>query len=640
MLNRVLLIIGLLSMAAILFLTDGCSLIGLGIGSAVDASKPDSVYIPGWRIVKVKPGTKINVLLHNGEQTKGKYLGMEPIPLDEYTHRYSSFRENKRSEILLPVLNSTITIQSKSGVQGEREFLGFDYLYTIDEHDPNIMQSLSTSAHTINVRTIGDTTVGQVMVANVAEITDSEGNVVDGKDLTSLTRTNRIPLLSAIALYDSLGKKLIPMDEVQQIEMRNEKNAKWEGLIFGGIVDAVVIIALMSMTFDIDLSPSRDTVGSCPLLCSFDGKEYVLDSEAFGGSICKATQRTDWSRLDHMTAVRDTCRLKIMEKLQETDYIDDVKLLVVDHPEGTIIVPSFVGKLHTISHPKAPLKAIDFEGNNVLALVTSTDENSWLSNPFGRNPEDKTDARDGLILEFSRPRNAAFVKLVFNIKSTLWAALMQTQFLKLHGRELENWYRLLDNSMEARTQLQQAMIREGMPNIESWNGKEWLPSGFIWETGTFNFRDQVLWLDITKIPGDILRVRLESTAGFVMVNSVRADFSEDLPVETFEVSPSEAKDTKGKDLRVSLETTDNRYHLMYTSDWAELTFIAPPVKKGYQRTYILKSTGYYTINVSTEGEPQTDLITRFINEPYAFGQYSIRLLNGYMTSALAKLDQK
>ena len=125
-----------------------------------------------------------------------------------------------------------------------------------------------------------------------------------------------------------------------------------------------------------------------------------------------------------------------------------------------------------------------------------------------------------------------------------------------------------------------------------------------------------------------------------MVNSVRADYSDDLPVETFEVSPFEAKDYRGKDLRDVLEITDDRYHLMSTSDWAEFSFIAPPAKKGYQRTYVLKSTGYYTINISSDGEPQTDLLTRFINEPYAFGQYSIRLLNGYMTSALAKLDQK
>jgi hypothetical protein len=639
MLNKALLIIGLLSIAVILFLTDGCSLIGLGIGAAIDASKPDTVSVPGWRIVKIKPGTKINVLLNTGERMEGKYRGTEPIPPMEYAQRYSSFRENKRSELLLPALNSTITIQSKSGVQGEREILGFDYLRTIDEHDPNIMQSLGISAHAINVRTIGDTTAGQVMVANVEKIIDAEGNVVAGNDLITLSLTSQIPLLSELVLSDPPGKKLIPMDEVHQVEMRNEKNAKWEGLIFGGIVDAVVIIAIMSMDFTPDLS-IPDTAGSCPLLYSFDGKDYILDSEAFGGSICKAFKRTDWSRLDHMTAVHDTCRLRITEELQETDYIDEIKLLVANHPKRTEIVPSFTGKLHTLNSPRAPLKAMDFDGNNVLNLVESPDESFWLSNPFGRNPEDRTDVRDGLILEFARPHTADFVKLVFNVKSTTWAALMQTRFLKLHGRELENWYQLLDSSAETRTLFQQVMIREGMTNIEIWNGREWLPSGYIWVAGTYNFRDQLLWLDLTKIPGDVLRVRLEATAGFVMVNSILADYSDDLPVETFEVSPSEARDYNGIDLRTVLETTDDHYHLMYTSDRADLTFIVPPIRKGYQRTYVLKSTGYYTVNLPAEGEPQTELIDRFINEPYAFGQYSLRLLGGYLTSALARLDHK
>jgi hypothetical protein len=292
------------------------------------------------------------------------------------------------------------------------------------------------------------------------------------------------------------------------------------------------------------------------------------------------------------------------------------------------------------------MKAIDFSGVNVLDLVKAKDDRFWMSNPFGLDPESKAQARDGLILEFTRPKGAEFVKLAFNVQNTLWAAYLQSQILKLQGRELEKWYALMNSSVEAREALKKAMIREGMLLIKLWDGETWKTSGFVWEVGPSVAKGQVAWLDIHDIPGEVLRIQLESTAGFWMVNSVQADYTTDnnIPLHITELSPTQAIDHLGRDLQETLGAIDDRYYAMPTTDdWAELTFKAPAQKTEFDRSFVLKGTGYYTIHVSAEGEPQRDLIAKLMTEPGAFGQYTLRLLNGYVSqahSAMAKLEQK
>ncbi len=44
-------------------------------------------------------------------------------------------------------------------------------------------------------------------------------------------------------------------------------------------------------------------------------------------------------------------------ELDETQYTDELKLLVVDHPSTAEIIPDAAGKLHTLSAPVRPTVA-------------------------------------------------------------------------------------------------------------------------------------------------------------------------------------------------------------------------------------------------------------------------------------------
>ncbi len=202
--------------------------------------------------------------------------------------------------------------------------------------------------------------------------------------------------------------------------------------------------------------------------------------------------------------------------------------------------------------------------------------------------------------------------------------------LTLQGDKLENWYALLNQSPEARKEFMEVMIREGMLLVKVWNGKEWRYADFIWEVGPSVPKDQVVRLNISEIPGKILKIKLESTTGFWLVNCVQADYSIDCPIQVRELNPCYAKNHRGEDILDYIESIDHQYYVMPRfNSWADVKFDALPDPDGYDRTYILKCNGYYTIDIESTGDPKYDLITKFMNEPGAYGQYTVDMLQKF-----------
>ena len=614
------------ALCLVLLTLAGCSLIGLGIGAAVDSGKPSRKEIPSWEVHSIKPGTKLTIFLNSGELLTGKYIGMLPLPEEEYRRLYSEAKAGDCA--ILPDLGEEISVEQSQGQELRGELLGFEYQTLLLGMLPKSDEPSRIPQNTI------------------VSITDSSGRLILPEPLQELSRAGKIPVRSKISLVSenrTVDNKLRPdtalvdFYEISQVQIHLKKSGKMTGLLVGAIIDFAVIIVVIASADDEPPPPPPDTgIGpcTCPYVYSFDGERYVVEGEAFSGSIFKSAKRTDWLKLGRLK-VSDSCLVKISDELRETDFVDEAKLLVVAHPKETQVIPSFTGELHTVSDPLLPSEAVDFRGANMLRLLEAKDKNFWLSNPFGRRAEDLEDLRDGLVVEFLKPEESRSVKLLFNVQNSWWGAFLQAHFVGLQGGQVEKWYEELNSSPPARLQLFESMVREGMLLISVWDGNQWQDAGFVWEVGANAFRDQVVQLDISKIPGQILRVKLESTPGLWMVNSVQADYSVDQEVEVTELSPSRSIDRQGKDVSTLLEETDDRYYTMITGDWAELVFSCPPRNPDLQYSYIFKSTGYYLSNVPPGTQRQSQLAARLISEPGYFSQYSLRLLNQY---ALALVD--
>jgi len=134
--------------------------------------------------------------------------------------------------------------------------------------------------------------------------------------------------------------------------------------------------------------------GSCPYLYAWDGSRFRFATDLLGASplgLRVADTRfidadpEEFVRLgdEHSFPQRDgNYVLQITEELREVLYLDEVKLVVVDHPPGTEVHTT--GKLRpgrpfsrheliTLHNRRALRRAVNHEGRDVTALLNDTD---------------------------------------------------------------------------------------------------------------------------------------------------------------------------------------------------------------------------------------------------------------------------
>ncbi len=138
--------------------------------------------------------------------------------------------------------------------------------------------------------------------------------------------------------------------------------------------------------------------GSCPFLYTWNGSEYVFAKDiiwrsALGmplgimGGTTKygfADASDDYIRIPgEMLQPKDgKYSIQVTSELWETIYIDQIQLVVVDHPDSVDVYvpeqftpPPFPGcKIYQVSQKRFPVSAVDSEGNDVLSLITEEDD--------------------------------------------------------------------------------------------------------------------------------------------------------------------------------------------------------------------------------------------------------------------------
>ncbi len=132
--------------------------------------------------------------------------------------------------------------------------------------------------------------------------------------------------------------------------------------------------------------------GSCPMIYTWNGSEFEYISEVLGVAPLGASlARGVYFPVDHDEYVfirgdqlaerGGMLELRLTEELRETAYIDQIRLLAVDHPESVSIVtnekaksppfPEF--KLYGVRSKRHPHTATDHRGHDVLDLLTRSD---------------------------------------------------------------------------------------------------------------------------------------------------------------------------------------------------------------------------------------------------------------------------
>jgi hypothetical protein len=415
----------------------------------------------------------------------------------------------------------------------------------------------------------------------------------------------------------------IPISQVRRVEVRKLRT----GAVIAGVIVGTAAIAFATVLATrppASPEPAQQPPSSCPLVHSFDGQRWVVDSGTYGGAIFEAAQRTDFDLLEHLAPVDGTYRLTISDVMNETEHTDALAIEVVDHPANTRVVPGNDGQLLTFGAPVRPVAARDLRGADALAQVVGLDESYWRSDVSGRRADLPVDTQDGLELTFPKPVGAANAKLLVSGMNTPWSASLVGQLLSSMGPGLEGWYARMNADLSARTAFAQFLLREAMLRVDVWTGTAWSPRGVFWEAGPEARKQQAMRLSVGDVGGSTVRIRLHAPVGFWSIDEVAIDYTDDVPLRMQRLEARSATARDGRDVRAELAAVDGLRYRMRKGDGAQLTFDAPPLPRpGWGRSFVLMTTGYYVVDVKPAPTGSPAVVDALMSTPGLLARESL-----------------
>lgn len=425
------------------------------------------------------------------------------------------------------------------------------------------------------------------------------------------------------------GRGGAPIDQIVNLEISEFSTGKT--LLLAGGVTAVlaglVALAVSGMDYGGSWGSSSGSSGSmisCPLVYAWDGEQWRLESGTFGGAIAPALARTDVDVLENVSSIDGQLRLRLTNELAETDHVDAIQVVPVEHRAGTVVVSDPRGGVHVLAAPTAPLGARDDDGREMLDVVSRTDGHAWESTLRERDPARTESLRDGLELTFRRPAGATRAWLVLDAQNTVWASSLLHTYLSAQGDAVDAWYASLAAPGRADA-AQRRFIRESFLHVSVATPNGWVDQGFIWEAGPEVMKRQAIPLDLGGVSGDLVRVRLTAPPSFWRIDAAALAVA-DTVIEDLKplrlVSARSAAGERG----ALLADVDGREWTMATGDAAELTFADVPHNTKWRRTYVLRSTGWYRVN-SRSGSPDSTLLNRIADDPDGMARVSVEKRN-------------
>jgi len=469
---------------------------------------------------------------------------------------------------------------------------------------------VDTSCHTQKIRKID---VAQAPTAANEEIVGV--TTAEGKDVR-FDPPGGVIISGAVQANVKKAPYSIPLSEVQRlwVERTGISTVRSIGLGIGIAVVAVGVLALIVAL----------TKQSCPFVYSWDGERYVFDAEPYGGAIARGLERDDYSELEHLKADHGEYRLLLTNEVDETQHTNLLELWVVDHAPGTRVVADELGRLHGFGNLQRLQSARDRGGRDITAWLEATDRRIW-------EPEAKPAAdgsvREEVLLTFAKPEGAATANLVVNAATGLWGSFMIKRMTQLRGRTAPFWLASLESGPEQIELMKAWYTREELyrlkVDVEEPSG--WATRGTIQGGGPLISEDRVVPLDISRVPGETLRIRLRPPVGFWALNSFAVSYESGSSPAPRVVKLRAARTSTGSDVLGALVANDAGYYSMPdTNETAELRFPAPPRKPGMARTVFLHSRGWYELHLGAQGEPDTKALDEIASVPDAAARRAAR----------------
>jgi hypothetical protein len=221
----------------------GCTVIGYGLGSAIDASRPIRMR-DGSRgqLLALEPGARLRLRLADSTVVTGVYRGLTAELDSSYARRYEAWRESGTAPFRAPRLGERIGIDSQTHALTARPFKG---------------AFLGFGPGRVHVLPAGSRRPTFQAFSRLRQLEDSTGAKVSGKALAQAL--DRLPIQAIAIIWDGKTERRVDLldDRIAEVGVglphRGFRNA---GLLVGVAGDATVIVLLGAASTASSSSPT------------------------------------------------------------------------------------------------------------------------------------------------------------------------------------------------------------------------------------------------------------------------------------------------------------------------------------------------------------------------------------------------
>jgi hypothetical protein len=235
--------------ASLLLLQSGCSVVGSGIGAAIDSRKPDSVIVQGYRLTTIEKGSPLTVTLTNGSKIAGTFNGGMPATAAWIDTLYMRARSNDPGCAILPALGDTAEFIQESGrIRGRITNAACRRLETDNDF-------------CFGFESIDSSGSGEFCLKHLLAVRRPDGGLLkSGVIANALAQSHTFVPFAGIEMVTVTGLQQTPLDSITQVVAPVHKHGMRTGFLIGAAIDVLIILVWTVMDSWSDL-PQGGTLG-------------------------------------------------------------------------------------------------------------------------------------------------------------------------------------------------------------------------------------------------------------------------------------------------------------------------------------------------------------------------------------------
>lgn len=389
----------------------------------------------------------------------------------------------------------------------------------------------------------------------------------------------------------------IPFSEIVSISINDKNTGRSIANATVGTIGVIVVIFIIILA----------TKSSCPFIYVKNGEEFVFTGELYPGILTANQQLDDYLLLPNLNEVNNEASIKITNELKEIQYTDFVQLLEIDHPYNVKVLLDKNGNPQTFSNIIPPNNVLvdNLNIDNSPALIK--DDNSYLFN----SEINSSSSTRNIEIEFNKPQNTENAKLFLTVKNSMW---LDYVFGKLN-QQFGTYYPQFQKDQQA-VSLEKStkwMQEQNIPlSVYLKTATGWELVDRINTVGPMASRDIAVPIDISKVAGNKVIIKLETGFMFWEVDYAGIDYTENKALDIKYINPYEALDGNGENVTKLLSATDQNYFVQPNiGDEVVVNFKMSEPNLDLKRTCFLKNRGYYNYIRNYEGKPDFQKLKLF-----------------------------